>query len=122
VGNKNPGSKLRTELCAHRPAQQFAPATQPEQPLNDFLVRKVNEVGAMSWNELRRLSQQEGYFADVESAEHLTLFNVVKAGFSRQLAEWQFRARHSARHSQAQAANVTPKDVVKALLQLQWNG
>src|SRR5262249_7683529 len=30
----------------HQPAQQPAPA--PQQPLNDFLVRKVNEVGAMS--------------------------------------------------------------------------
>jgi hypothetical protein len=77
----------------HQPAQQPAPAPQPQQPLNDFLVRKVNEVGAMSRNDLRRLSLQEGYFADIESADRgvqVTLFNVVKAGFVRQLPNGNF--------------------------------
>jgi hypothetical protein len=77
----------------HQPAQQPAPAPQPQQPLNDFLVRKVNEVGAISRDDLRRLSLQEGYFANVESADRgvqVTLFNVVKAGFLRQLPNGNF--------------------------------
>ena len=77
----------------HQPAQQPAPAPQLQQPLSDFLVRKVNEVGAMSRDDLRRLSLQEGYFADVESADRgvqVTLFNVVKAGFIRQLPNGNF--------------------------------
>jgi len=77
----------------HQPAQQPAPAPQPQQPLNDFVVRKLNEVGAMSRDDLRRLSLQEGYFADVESANRgvqVTLFNVVKAGFLRQLPNGNF--------------------------------
>src|SRR5262249_56365734 len=76
-----------------QPAQQPAPAPQPQQPLNDFLVRKLNEVGAMSRDDLRRLSLQEGYFADVESADRgvqVTLFNMVKAGFIRQLPNGNF--------------------------------
>ena len=77
----------------HQPAQQPAPPPQPQEPLNDFLVRKLNEVGAMSRDDLRRLSLQEGYFADVESADRgvqVTLFNVVKAGFIRQLPNGNF--------------------------------
>jgi hypothetical protein len=77
----------------HQPAQQPAPASQPQQPLNDFVVRKLNEVGAMSRDDLRRLSLQEGYFADVESADRgvqVSLFNVVKAGFIRQLPDGNF--------------------------------
>ena len=77
----------------HQPAQQPAPAPQPQQPLNDFLVRKLNEVGAMSRDELRLLSLQEGYFADVESADRgvqVILFNAVKTGFIRQLPNGNF--------------------------------
>jgi len=77
----------------HQPAQQPEPPPQPQEPLNDFLVRKLNEVGAMSRDDLRRLSLQEGYFADVESADRgvqVTLFNVVKAGFIRQLPDGNF--------------------------------
>ena len=77
----------------HQPAQQPAPPPQPQQPLNDFLVSKLNEVGAMSRDDLRRLSLQEGYFADVESADRgvqITLLNVVKAGFIRQLPNGNF--------------------------------
>ena len=77
----------------HQPAQQPAPAPQPQQPLNDFQVRKLNEVGAMSRDELRLLSLQEGYFADVESADRgvqVILFNAVKTGFIRQLPNGNF--------------------------------
>src|SRR5262249_32141300 len=77
----------------HQPAQQPAPAPQSQERLNDFLVRKLNEVGAMSRDDLRRLSLQEGYFVDVESANRgvqVTLFNVVKAGFFGQLPKGIF--------------------------------
>ena len=59
----------------------------------DFLVRKLNEVGAMSRDDLRRLSLQEGYFADADTADrgvHATLLNVVKAGLIRQLPNGNF--------------------------------
>lgn len=68
-------------------------APQPHQPLADFLIRKLGEVGAMSRDDLRRLAVQEGYFADGDSAErgvHATLVNVVKAGFIRQLPNGNF--------------------------------
>ena len=76
---------------SHRPQPQ--PQTQPEQPLADFLVRKLNEVGAMSRDDLRRLALQEGYFADADTADrgmHNTLLNVVKAGHIRQLPGGDF--------------------------------
>ena len=84
---------------AHQPVQhsshrlQPQPQTQPEQPLADFLVRKLNEVGAMSRDDLRRLALQEGYFADSDTADrgmHNTLLNVVKAGLIRQLPNGNF--------------------------------
>jgi hypothetical protein len=68
--------------------------TQPEQPLADFLVRKLNEVGAMSGDDLRRLALQEGYFVDADTADrgvNTTLLNVVKAGLLiRQLPNGNF--------------------------------
>ena len=76
---------------SHRPPAP-SPA-QPELPLSDFLVRKLNEVGAMSRDDLRRLSLQEGYFADADTADrgvHTTLLNVVKAGLIRQLPNGNF--------------------------------
>ena len=78
---------------------QFAPqsaasaANATRQPLADFLVRKLNEVGATSRDDLRRLALQEGYFADSDSADrgmHNTLLNVVKAGLIRQLPNGNF--------------------------------
>ena len=77
---------------SHRPQPQ-QPQTQPEQPLADFLVRKLNEVGAMSRDDLRRLALQEGYFANSDTADrgmHNTLLNVVKAGLIRQLPNGNF--------------------------------
>jgi hypothetical protein len=73
---------------SHRPQPQ--PQTQPEQPLADFLVRKLNEVGAMSLDDLRRLALQEGYFADAGLDVHNALFNVVKAGLIQQLPGGDF--------------------------------
>ncbi|MFO7478854.1 MAG: hypothetical protein R6X03_11035 [Methyloceanibacter sp.] len=76
----------------HVPQQPQALA-QPQAPLADFLIRKLNEAGAMSRDDLRRLSLQEGYFADADTAErgvHTTLLNVVKAGLIRQLPNGNF--------------------------------
>ena len=75
----------------HRPQPQSQ--VEPELQLADFLVRKLNEVGAMSRDDLRRLSLQEGYFADADTADrgvHTTLLNVVTAGLIRQLPNGNF--------------------------------
>jgi len=81
----------------HQPQQHAAhqpqPQHQPPQPLADFLVRKLNEAGAMSRDDLRRFAMQEAYFADAESADrgvHTTLINIVKAGLIRQLPNGNF--------------------------------
>jgi cell division protein FtsN len=82
--------------AAHAPHQAQAhnqAAAQPQVPLADFLVRKLNEAGAMSRDDLRRFSLQEGYFVDAESADrgvHTTLLSVVKAGLIRQLPNGNF--------------------------------
>jgi hypothetical protein len=76
-----------------QPQRQAQPHPEPQQPLADFLVRRLSEVGAMSREDLRRLVMQEGYFADADSAErgvHLTLVNVIKAGLARQLPNGNF--------------------------------
>jgi hypothetical protein len=76
---------------SHRP--QFQPQTQPEQPLADFLVSRLNEAGVLSRDDLRRLALKEGYFADADTAErdmHNTLLNVVQAGLIRQLPNGDF--------------------------------
>jgi hypothetical protein len=72
---------------------QAQPQRQPQQPLADFLIRCLNEAGAMPRDELRRFALQEGYFIDAETAErgvHATLINVVKAGLIRQLPNGNF--------------------------------
>jgi hypothetical protein len=78
----------------HSPHQATAPTQgQPQQPLADFLIRKLNEAGAMSRDDLRRFAMQEGYFADADSADrgvHTALLNVVKAGLIRQLPNGNF--------------------------------
>ena len=77
----------------HQPQPHVQAAAQPQAPLADFLIRKLNEVGAMSRDDLRRLSLQEGYFADADTADrgvHTTLINIVKAGLIRQLPNGNF--------------------------------
>ncbi len=83
--------------AVHQPQQHVQPQPQaqrqPQQPLADFLIRKLNEAGAMPRDDLRRLALQEGYFADAETADrgvHTTLINVVKAGLIRQLPNGNF--------------------------------
>jgi len=83
--------------AVHQPqlhsSPQPQPQHQPQQPLADFLVRRLSEAGAMSRDDLRRLALQEGYFPDADSADrgvHTTLINVVKAGLIRQLPNGNF--------------------------------
>lgn len=93
-------SRHATQHAQHQPAQpasqpahQPQPQHQPRAPLADFLVRKLNEAGAMSRDDLRRFAMQEGYFVDADSADrgvHTTLLNVVKAGLIRQLPNGNF--------------------------------
>jgi hypothetical protein len=78
-----------------QPQQHAQPQPQhrPPQPLADFLIRTLNEAGAMMRDDLRRLALQEGYFADADTADrgvHATLINVVKAGLIRQLPDGSF--------------------------------
>jgi hypothetical protein len=80
----------QTQPKQPRPQQ---PQPQPQQRLADFLIRKLSEVGAMSRDDLRHSTVQEGYFADGDSAErgvHETLMHVVKAGLIRQLPNGNF--------------------------------
>ncbi|HZP09319.1 hypothetical protein [Methyloceanibacter sp.] len=74
-------------------AEALVQQPQPQQPLADFLVRKLNEQGAMSRDDLRLLAVQEGYFEDGEIAErsvHAALISVNKAGLIRQLPNGNF--------------------------------
>ena len=69
------------------------PKSQPHQPLVDFLVRKLSEVGPMSREDLCRLAIHEGYFADGDSAQesvHAMLMSVVTAGQIQQLPNARF--------------------------------
>jgi hypothetical protein len=92
------GREQSAPQAVHQPQHaahhhQSQPQHQPQAPLADFLVRKLNEVGAMSRDDLRRLSLQEGYFADADTADrgvHAALINIVKAGLIRQLPNGNF--------------------------------
>jgi hypothetical protein len=71
---------------------QPEPQAKPQQPLTDFLVRMLNEAGAMSRDDLCVLAVQEGYF-DGDGAErgvHAALISVNKAGLIRQLPNGNF--------------------------------
>jgi hypothetical protein len=81
----------------HIQQPQPEPLVQQAQPqlqqLADFLVRRLNEQGAMSRDDLRLLAVQEGYFDDGEVAErsvHAALISVNKAGLIRQLPNGNF--------------------------------
>ena len=113
----SPCSTTRSHQAAQHAAHQPAPAAacvtaghrprrtaQPELPLSDFLVRKLNEVGAMSRDDLRRLSLQEGYFADADTAERGVHTALAHRGEGRPhpaVAERQLRAGHRDRHHPA---------------------
>jgi hypothetical protein len=69
------------------------PVQTQRQPLADFLIRKLGEVGNMSLDDLCSVAIQEGYFAEGDNPDrtvHMTLMNVVKAGFIRQMPNGTF--------------------------------
>ena len=77
----------------HMQQPQPEPQAQPQPPLADFLVRMLNEAGAMSRDDLCVLAVQEGYFVDGDGAErgvHAALISVNKAGLIRQLPNGNF--------------------------------
>jgi len=81
--------------AAQEPEQRrpVAMAGQQPPPLADFLIRKLSEIGAMTLDDLCHVAVQEGYFAEGEIADravHVTLTNVAKAGFIRQLPNGSF--------------------------------
>ena len=84
-------SAREDEREQRRPAERTAQAPQ-QPPLADFLIRKLSELGAMTFEDLCHLADQEGYFAegDVDRGVHITLTNVVKAGFIRQQPDGTF--------------------------------
>ncbi len=89
---RRPPMASAQEQEQRRPAPS-APQPQGQAPLADFLIRKLNEIGAMTLDDLCHLAVQEGYFARGEIADrgvHVTLMNVVKAGFIRQLPNGTF--------------------------------
>jgi len=65
---------------------------KPQQPLADFLIRKLSEVGPLSKDDIQLLTVQEGYSADgdAERGVQAVLMHVVKAGHLRQLANGAF--------------------------------
>ena len=100
---KNKGiGDLNAELDAVNRVMKFeqrrlrptsVPESQPQQPLADFLMRALTEVGPMSIEDLCRLAVHEGYFADGESAQqgvHVLLMHVLKEGHLQQLPNARF--------------------------------
>lgn len=99
---KNKGiGDLNAELDAVNRVMKFehrrlrptsVPESQPQQPLADFLMRALTEVGPMSIEDLCRLAVHEGYFAG-ESAQqgvHVLLMHVLKEGHLQQLPNARF--------------------------------
>jgi hypothetical protein len=74
-------------------AQPQPQRAKPQQPLADFLIRKLSEIGPKSKDDLHLLAVQEGYFAagaDAERGVQTVLMHVVKAGHIRQLPNGDF--------------------------------
>jgi hypothetical protein len=79
----SPNKPAPAQHVSHRP--QPPSQVKPQLPRADFLVHKLNEVGARSRDDLRGLSLQEGYFADGAGRSlQNTLLTVVQAGIIRQ--------------------------------------
>lgn len=81
-------------VAAVAPIAQAQPS-QPrksQQPLADYLVRKLAELGPMSKEAIQRLALQEGYFADgdADRGVQAVLMHVVKGGSVRQLPNGDF--------------------------------
>lgn len=73
-------------------AQAQPQPRKSQQPLADYLVHKLAELGPMSKDAIQRLALQEGYFADgdAERGVQAVLMHVVKGGSVRQLPNGDF--------------------------------
>ena len=78
--------------AAPAPKAQAEQRSAPQQPLADFLIRKLAEQGPLSQDKLRVLAMKEGYFpdGDAERGMPAVLLHVVKAGHIRQLPNGDF--------------------------------
>ena len=94
-----PAPQVYRRAAPAAPAPQQTEQRQPAanapqlQPLADFLLRKLGEIGTVSFDDLCQHAAQEGYFAGGENVDrgvHVELMNVVKAGFIRQLPDGNF--------------------------------
>lgn len=77
----------------HEPERRPAAAPSQQPPLADFLIRKLGEAGTMTLDDLCNVAIHEGYFAEGDNPDrtvHMTLMNVVKAGFIRQMPNGTF--------------------------------
>jgi hypothetical protein len=83
-----PAEYRRRSAAPVAEATPMAPPAPAPLPLADFLVRRVNEAGPLSKDDLRQLAVRAGYFQDAESATrsvHATLLGIVKGGRVREL-------------------------------------
>jgi hypothetical protein len=93
---------LKSELAAvgklmesehRRMGNPTAAAPPPQLSFADFLVRKLNEIGAMSSEDLRNFAVKEGYLPDSESAGQAmsaALTDIVRKERIRQLPDGSF--------------------------------
>lgn len=83
-----PQAEYRRRSAAQVAEPAPVAVAQAPLPLADFLVRRVNEAGPLSKDDLRQLAVRAGYFQDAESATrsvHATLLGIVKGGRVREL-------------------------------------
>jgi hypothetical protein len=80
--------------CEHRRMGSPPPVVvSPQLSLGDFLVRKLNEIGAMSSDDLRKVAVDEGYLPDSQGAGQAlsaTLTDMVRQERIRQLPDGTF--------------------------------
>jgi hypothetical protein len=76
-------------------APQSAPPqiAQPQISLSEFILRKLNDIGPMSKDDLINFAYQDGLFADAESTEravHAALISTLRNEQIRQLQDGTF--------------------------------
>jgi hypothetical protein len=87
-----------------QPQQQPQAQRQPQQPLADFLIRKLNEAGAMPPARAAR-----GLFHRRRDGGPGRAYHADQRGEGRShpaIAQWELRARDRARHDQAETRDV----------------
>jgi hypothetical protein len=83
-----PAAEYRRRSAAQVAEPAPVAAAPAPLPLADFLVRRVNEAGPLSKDDLRQLAVRAGYFQDAASATrsvHATLLGIIKGGRVREL-------------------------------------